>query len=386
MEIRSENINSKNLPESRSSGLFLTVSKNIYVLICGGNREKAFDDIWTLHFDSKDEQNNSIIKCAKWTKKTDIKKSNIFNYSARFGLVGVPIRYENNEKIDIYLHGGQNHFTGQFHADLYVLRLKRNEINSFTIENNSNINQSLSSESLEDKLKDLEIKDYTCYDFKNLISQPIDTSKVPCERNSHSIAYDNKNSIYIFGGGNSSGLLNDLWQYNIEKNTFNKLNLDDTKIQQREVNGMVYYKENLYIFGGRLYDSIDNKLYKINLSTLKIDDNFTTLPSSLCCFSYCLFKHYIIIYGGTDGINFLNNIYLYNIKNNKWAKSKLNIGKSDINSIFEGKISAQMCIDEDSNLLLIFGGSSIHQDSNELFSIDLQQLLNENNLIQVLNN
>ena len=120
------------------------------------------------------------------------------------------------------------------------------------------------------------------------------------------------NLIYLFGGGTSTGLLNDLWSFNTENNTWNKHNLTGSEIKPREMHGMVYYNKYLYVFGGRLYEEIDNKVYRIDTNTYNCEV-VTNLPSNMCSFSYTLFKNYIILYGGTDGNVFLKDIIIYNI-------------------------------------------------------------------------
>lgn len=376
--------NSNLYPDSRSSGLLLNIAQNNFILIGGGSREKAFDDIWllTINKNLTDNQINNpnddqIIKI--W-KKLSMGKNSENSFKARFGHTGIIQKNEIDNSISLFIHGGQNHFTSAFYLDFLSIKFQNSE----------NLNESDRKESnmiLQINNKNT-IKNYECVEFKNYIKFPVDINKTPCERNSHAMSLNNptKKSLFIFGGGNGSGLLNDLWEFNIENETFKKVLIDGNKIPPREMHGMINYKDNLYIFGGRLYDSIDNKIYKINLNNLNIDSEFTNLPCCLCSFSYGVYKNYLIIYGGTDGISFLNSLYIYNLNNNKWAQSKLNLSKYEKESLVEGKIGSHMSIDEESDLLVIFGGSSIHQDSNETIVISISELLHENNLVQVLNN
>jgi hypothetical protein len=310
----------KKTPSVRSAGILLNIAEGIFILFGGGNREETFKDSWLLRIN--DQQYS-------WE---DVNMSKYID--PRFGSAGC---IANNY---ILIHGGQNYLESKFYGDLIQILLKE---------------------------KRLEIvKNHTIY--------PINIETTPCERNSHSMTVKD-NLIYLYGGGTSSGLLNDLWSFNTEVKTWNKHNLNGSDIKPREMHGMVYYNKYLYIFGGRLYEEIDNKVYRIDTNTYDCQV-VTNLPSNMCSFSYSLFKNYIILYGGTDGNVFLKDIVIYNISNDKWARSKY-YPKNDISEL-GGKISSMMSHDEDN--LIIFGGSYIQRDCNDVFIVSLKDLLNENNL------
>ena len=374
------------IPDSRSSGLLINISPNNFLLIGGGSREKAFGDIWQLSvsFPLTKISGEKTIKANKifsW-KKLLMDNINDNPFNPRFGHCGLTIRNDIEGLVQLYIHGGQNHFESSFFSDFFSIKIKFSEnLNNETLKNNESFNKNDNQLSK----KSFNSSNFQLIEFRNIIKYPTDIKNTPCERNSHSMCIDNINKkiLYIFGGGNSIGLLNDLWEYNFDNEKFNLITLEENKIPSREMHGMIYYKDNLYILGGRLYDSIDDKIYKINLTTLKLDSDFTKLPRALCSFAYSPYKNYIIIYGGSDGVSFLNSIYIYNLNNNKWAKSKLNFDISGQLIKIDGKIGSHMSVDEENDTLDIFGGSSIHEDSNEAYVLSLSDLLNENNLIKV---
>lgn len=381
-------IEKNEIPDSRSSGLLINIISNKFLLIGGGNREKAFEDIWQLTISNPfvDKAGEKIIgenKTCLWKKLTinNINKDNPF--SARFGHSGVTIRNINEGSVQLYIHGGQNLFKNAFFSDFFYIKIKTSE--NLNEEPNSKSQETVIKSVNERSIKLNSSKDLEITEFRNLIKYPIDIYNTPCERNSHSMCIEglNRKKLYIFGGGNSIGLLNDLWEYNLESEIFKLINLDENSIPPREMHGMIYFKDSIFILGGRLYDSIDNKIYKVNLATLKVQSDFSRLPCSLCSFAYAIYKNYLIIYGGSDGVSFLNSIFIYNLNNNKWAQSKFNF---DINGQvvkIDGKIGSQMSVDEENDILIIFGGSTIHEDSNETYILSLTALLNENNLIKV---
>jgi len=356
-------INTKKSPEDRSSGTLLNIGSSEFILIAGGNREKTYNDIWHMSITS----NNEVI----WN---EIKNKYNHTLQQRFGCAGVTSKTEDGV-INIWLHGGQNFFENKHYADMVLLKLQKNFSNIYELTS---------------------MKNYTNY--------PLDNKTTPRERNSHCLVYNsyrdkdqdqdedekNKEIFYLIGGGSSEGLQNDIWKFNTENYKWNKLDLQGEEIPAREMHGSVLFsssktKENfLYIFGGRLYESIDDKIYRVNISNNKIE-SYGKMPNPLCSFSYTGYKHFIIIYGGTDGVSFINDIIIYNIVSQKWAKSKIQINSDFINNDpnligFLGRIGSMMALDSISENLVIFGGSSLHKDNNYTFLVNLKELFDENNL------
>jgi hypothetical protein len=356
----SVSINTKKSPEDRSSGTLLNIGPSEFILLAGGNREKTFNDIWHMSLTS----NNEVI----WN---EVKNKSNQTFQPRFGCAGVTSKIEEGV-VNIWLHGGQNFFENKHYADMILLKIQKNSSNIYELTS---------------------IKNYTNY--------PLDNKTTPRERNSHSLVIKSeqdqdenekiKVTFYLVGGGSSEGLQNDLWQFNTENCKWNKIDLQGEEIPPREMHGAVFYsssktKENyLYIFGGRLYESIDDKIYRVNLSSNKTE-SIGKMPSPLCSFSYVGYKHFIIIYGGTDGVSFINDIIIFNIISQKWAKSKIQINSDFINNDpnligFLGRIGSMMALDHVTENLVIFGGSSLHKDNNYTFVVNLKELLDENNLI-----
>ena len=126
-------INNKKMPDDRSSGTLLNISKNEFILIGGGNREKTFNDIWHLRIEERVSKNYEII----WSEINI--KSNL-SFQPRFGTAGVKINTEEqgsstsntSTTSTIWLHGGQNYFENKHYADMTQFK--------FNISNNNNNN------------------------------------------------------------------------------------------------------------------------------------------------------------------------------------------------------------------------------------------------------
>jgi hypothetical protein len=88
------------------------------------------------------------------------------------------------------------------------------------------------------------------------------------------------------------------------------------------MHGSVLYKNSskskyLFIFGGRLLDNISNEVFTFSLEN-RVWEKFCTIPFMISSFTSLLIKQFIVIYGGTDCIEFFNNIVLLNIETKKY--------------------------------------------------------------------
>ena len=334
-----ENVNNL-MPNPRASSFLYPISEESYLLIGGSDRNKAYNDIWLLFPNEK-----------KWESISNNNPiSKVFSPRSGFSYV---VTEKNKDFLTIYIHGGLDFFSQKFYADFFKININCNDI--------------IKSE------------------ISNLIIYPLNIEKNPCERNSHSLVFDNDKTIYLFGGGTKENLLNDFWSYDIIKNKFLKIEIENLNnlIEPRELFGMGYYNTNIIIIGGRCMDKIDNKSYIINIKDKTCKEG-PKLPCPLCAFSYTYTKYnnidYIILYGGTDGNNFFNVFLLYNLTNNTIKKSKLIINKELINndpnlSIFLGRISAVMTVDENNENIILYGGSASDKEWSYINKISLKDII-----------
>lgn len=90
----------------------------------------------------------------------------------------------------------------------------------------------------------------------------------------------------------------------------------------REMHGSILYKNSskrkyIFIFGGRIIDNISNEVFTFNLES-QMWEKFCTIPFMLSSFSTVLIKQYVVIYGGTNCVEFYNHIILLNIETKKY--------------------------------------------------------------------
>ena len=338
------------MPSPRAGGVLIPLGDSLFLLIGGSDREKAFNDVWILN-----------PKETKWNK---ISKDNEIS-KLLTPRIGVAHSVTSKAPFTFYLHGGQDYFTKSFYADMIEVTI--------TVPTKENLG--------ENCLSPIQIKNHTIY--------PLDVSKVPQQRNSHGMCFNEEKLLYIFGGGCEDKLLNDLWSFDLETKKYEKVEIEniDKVIEPRELFAMGYNKKNntIVIFGGRLYSSFGDHSYIIDLST-KTCKKGSKMPTGLCAFGYTQLnykeKDYIITYGGTDGNNFFNSFVIYDMEKDAFRKSKLIINKNLVNNdpslaVFLGRISTMMTYNEEKKEIVLYGGSASDKEWSYINEVPIEDILKE---------
>ncbi len=65
--------------------------------------------------------------------------------------------------------------------------------------------------------------------------------------------------------------------------------------------------------GGRCLEEISNEVFCLDLNTLELHKLASSLPIPLCAHASEIVDSNIYIYGGTNGIEFLSDIYIFSI-------------------------------------------------------------------------
>jgi len=147
----------------------------------------------------------------------------------------------------------------------------------------------------------------------------------------HSASVDNK-YMYIFGGktvGKHS--LNDLWQFNMDNQTWTKLSvdsgyLDDSNTKypcKRYGHSSIYYKSNLYIFGGKRHSKDTDALndfwqYNIANNTWK-KIACKNSPQGILYHSATCYNNQMVVYGGYRNNKPVSEMWILNLDSYEWT-------------------------------------------------------------------
>ena len=85
---------------------------------------------------------------------------------------------------------------------------------------------------------------------------------------------------------------------------------------------MDYYDNKLYVFGGFATPyTFSNMMtvYNFNDNIFKGITSSNPPPTGRACHETCIYKHYIVLFGGSAGYAGCNDLYLYDIIKNTWS-------------------------------------------------------------------
>lgn len=135
--------------------------------------------------------------------------------------------------------------------------------------------------------------------------------------------------MFIFGGLNNwehaDGLLNDLWCYDIVKNTWIQLQPSGTPPSPRRRHSLAAGGGYLIVFGGidGTYKPI-NSLGKYDIANNKwISVNPSNAPAARGGHSAVVLGTKMIVFGGQGASSFYNDLYQYDIQKDTWTNMKV---------------------------------------------------------------
>jgi N-acetylneuraminic acid mutarotase len=144
------------------------------------------------------------------------------------------------------------------------------------------------------------------------------SGNIPSERSGHeSIIINNK--MYLFGGvDNYNCFLNDLFEFNLDTHIWKKINYKNDAPNIRASFAMCkgFYDNTILLCGGATITDVTKDLYEFNTRTkiwTKLYDNFTLFYG----LSISLYKNSLLVFGGTKGIIFSNQLFEYNLITNE---------------------------------------------------------------------
>ena len=126
----------------------------------------------------------------------------------------------------------------------------------------------------------------------------------------------------------------------------------------------------LLLFGGRNKEEFSEEIYVLNLQTYQWA-KISSMPGKMCGFGSSIYEDKIFIFGGTDGQMFLNSLFYYDISKDKWF-----IFSGEKNLQLMPKLVPSMAINNEEKILLIFGGCSYENETNDIIILQID----ENNL------
>ena len=140
-------------------------------------------------------------------------------------------------------------------------------------------------------------------------------------RTGHSIVIYN-GKIYLFGGADDSGYLNDVWEYNISSRIWTELSPSGTPPAARAFHTAIEYSGKMYVFGGLDVSSSYNDLYELDLSTFAWSSPSTTGGPPDIRFNHTAIEYtgkmYIFAGVTNDPLFWFNDVWELNLTTFAW--------------------------------------------------------------------
>lgn len=138
--------------------------------------------------------------------------------------------------------------------------------------------------------------------------------------------------LFIHGGMNQEGKLDDSYLYDPSQNKFTKIEYDDLKNvpSPRAHHSGYFYNGKVYIFGGNGGHIYENQVFKdlwiLDVETMKWEEivkvekegQINSLPECRSGHSMFVYQDEIYIYGGFNQNTAFNNMIKYNFKSGEW--------------------------------------------------------------------
>ena len=182
------------------------------------------------------------------------------------------------------------------------------------------------------------------------------------------------NSIYIFGGHNSTHITNELLEFELSTGKISTLSKNFINPGAVRYGSLVSISSSLILFGGTKAGKKLNDLWKFDLkkqtwSKLK---TFGITPPARSHAGIICQGDILVIWGGQGEDSYLNDAYFYNFKTNIWAQ--IDAG------IFQPNPQYGTCVALNFPLLYMFGGNTNAGTSGTLWLYDFSS--NEYSLLE----
>jgi glucan-binding YG repeat protein len=152
-------------------------------------------------------------------------------------------------------------------------------------------------------------------------------------------------------------------QKDLEKLSMDKKEEEKVENQEKTEKKTGY----LIVMGGRYIDQFSQEVLCLNLETFEWKYLGNT-PMKLGAHAGEICGDKIFLFGGTDGLQFLDTLYYYDIPKNKWF-----IYSEKRSEKLKPRIAASLCYNPVTNELMLFGGCSYEDELNELNFVSLNE-------------
>lgn len=124
----------------------------------------------------------------------------------------------------------------------------------------------------------------------------------------------------------------------------------------------------LVVMGGKSAEKLHDEIWALNIQNLQWSV-VGRMPQPLCAFGFALAGDRAFVYGGTDGAQFLDTLYVWDLKDNKWW---ISAAKVKTESLTMYRIASSLSYDNKNEMIVLFGGCSYEDELGDVHIINIQ--------------
>lgn len=132
----------------------------------------------------------------------------------------------------------------------------------------------------------------------------------------------------------------------------------------------------MIVIGGRYLDSVKRDVFALNLTNFQWQ-RIKELPFPICAHASTIVEDSLYVYGGTSGTEFFDRIFILQLTNQKLYEVELSESEKGVSHLKQRMASA-MTYDPETKNILVFGGSSLEDESTWLLSINTKKINTSN--------
>lgn len=191
----------------------------------------------------------------------------------------------------------------------------------------------------------------------------------PIARMGHALVYDPlRHCAYLYGGLTSEGYKCDFFKLMLDKHVWRKIPLKGHFPSKRAHHAVVLWNECLVLFGGCATRQFYNDLYLLELGQMHWK---SIKPSPTCklpkprsgCAYHIVNEHYLIVHGGWNRFDYLNDCWLLNLLNFDWIPLKT-FGDIPCGRAFHSGATYK-------HYFVIYGGNNATGSLHDIYALDL---------------
>ncbi|CAM9788441.1 unnamed protein product [Chrysoparadoxa australica] len=127
--------------------------------------------------------------------------------------------------------------------------------------------------------------------------------------------------MYLFGGHDGTRHLDDVHVFDFDSRVWMTLQTEGPKPNPRDSHASVIHGKSMYVFGGSTGSAM-NDFHELRLDTCKwcpVHAQGQNVPNHRFCHVACVYKDKVLVFGGYDGTNRLNDLMEFTFTADPWS-------------------------------------------------------------------